>query len=353
MKSSTFLFILISTLISCLQKDNEKQYQEIHFSRLSDTRMVTGRPVHLKTDLINPTHIGVIDSLLVILDIPNKVGSILLFNLNNDFSFLGATGKEGQGPGEYIGLTKIVTHGKFLYAFDITMSTITKISIDSVLSNPGYVPNERLRFSRPKIHNLAVIDTNNLIVGFYRENPRLRQVNQRGDSLHSFYNYLHLPNTYRVPEQSFLGNVRGNLLQIRLAYNKRNQLLAASYYNTAKIDLIDVKTRQVKKRIYGPDDTFPPQYVLTESGRSALKEDSKHSYLDLKFKKNNLYALYSGKTYKEGLIQGDQLFVFDNEGTPIKKLSINPGLFSFAVDEERKKIYGVNFYDSPLYVYNF
>jgi hypothetical protein len=233
--------------------------------------------------------------------------------------------------------------------------TITKISIDSVLKNPDYIPNSIYAYERPKIHNFELIDESTSVVGYYRENPRFRIMKNFTDTLERFHSYPPIENNYNIPEAKFVGGVRGNLYQAELDYSPSSDLLVLSYFNSTVIDIIDFKSKRLIKRLVGDDNNFPPAYVLMSDQRASTLKDSKEGFHEIQITENYIYALYSGKTIEKNfgdLMTGTAIYKFDLEGNPLVKYKLNPELTSFAVDEQNGKIYGVNYYDNPLVVFD-
>jgi len=309
------------------------------------------------SSLVNPTFIELRDKVLYIIDRQNKSGQIqgFIIDENDNTEFLFSYGKEGNGPGEYFGLKKLEILDRFIYTFDISWSIVNKISLDSIIQNPDYIPVSTYLYERPKIHNFELINETTSVVGYYRENPRFRVLKNFTDTLERFHQYPPIENKYNLPETKFVGGVRGNLYQAESDYSASSDLLVLSYYNSTLIDIIDFKSRRLIKRLVGNDNNFPPDYVLMSDQRASSLKDSKAGFNEVQITENYIYALYNGKTIEKNfgdLMTGTAIYKFDLEGNPLVKYNLNPELTSFAVDEENQKIYGVNYYDNPLVVFD-
>jgi hypothetical protein len=346
-----FLLLLFSYQSDIEQRDNLIVWSEI--ASQSDLKSIS---VETQIELINPTEIFLYDTLLVVIDLQNKMGSILLFRKDTrGLTFLKAIGSEGTGPGEYFGLVKVEGYDRHLYAYDISMSSVTIISVDSVLQNREYIPQKRYSYERPKIHNFELIDSKNAVVGYYRENPRFKVLANMTDTSESFHNYPPLENKFKLPSAKFVGGVRGSLFQGTLDYDHKSQLLIFAYNNCSAFDIINMKNKSLLARVVGPDDNMPPEYVLTDDQRASLLKESKHGFNHVDITDKYIYCLYSGKKYELNfgdMMTGTAIIKFKHDGTPVAKYKLDPEISSFAVDEENGKIYGVNYYDNPLVVFD-
>ena len=167
--------------------------------------------------------------------------------------------------------------------------------------------------------------------------------NRQKEKLHSFLNYLELPNTYRVDYWNFQFDVRANIYQVKLAFNEKRRLIALSYFNTALLQIVDYLNGENVLNVQGPDDSFPPKYVLGSSGRSALSKEGKFGYLDLFVTDDYIFGLYSGKT-DQWDITANQILQLDWEGKLVRKYILNHDIITFVIDEENNKLYGIDFF---------
>lgn len=330
----------------CQNKDKQTASPTVEFSSVYQVDTLRGEAILDGFSFVNPWQVEIFDSLLVVIDKNNTKGGILIFDLNTR-DFLTAIGKTGQGPGEFLGLKKIEVNDKGIWAFDVTLRTLTRFDLNKVLSEKCQDPDLREEVN-PGITNLALLNDSLFVASYYVASKRF-SVNTfgSGEPLKVFGDYPPLDNIYGLDSIRFKYGVVANLLQSKMLYNAKHDAIVLSYFFTALIQIIDMERGIVEHSLYGPDKTFPPEYEMTGDGRSVLAGNAKEGYLDISLTDNYIYALYSGKTDHLD-ITSNQIFQFDWNGKPIRKFIVDHNLIAFVVDEKDEKIYGIDFSDNPL-----
>jgi len=343
----SFLIVCGSFVSSCKEgTDKISSSKFVEFTSFNQEIPLEGKAINTNIELTNPWRLFLNDSLLIITDKQNKDGILIFLDISDDFKYLGAVGREGQGPGEFLGLKKVAGNGAYLWVFDVVTRAISRINIDSALQINEYVPPIKYLLDQ-QVTNISVFNDSSFAVGYYAKKHRFSLINNRGDVLYSFLNYPELENKYGIDSITFSYGVKANLYQAKMLYNSKRKSLVLSYYFTGLIQIIDPQNGVFTKHLIGPDNNFPPQYVLSSDGRSFLDKDAKDGYIDLCLTDNYIYALYSGKTDRLD-ITSNQVFQFDWKGNPIRKYMLDHALVGFAVDEKNNKIYGIDFSDNPL-----
>jgi len=102
----------------------------------------------------NHSRIHVFDKYLMIIDYGGIDKLIHIFD-KNDFTYITSTGEAGPGPDELsnIGMISYNASNRILYVPDNGKNTIFCFELDSIITQPHYIPKERLKFSINQIPN--------------------------------------------------------------------------------------------------------------------------------------------------------------------------------------------------------
>lgn len=350
-----FLISIMSIQIACnfLEEQEKRNISNVTQESFASPIQLRGRYNRLASStLVSPSKVYLAaDTLLVIIDRHNIDGQILLFNCQNNLQFLAKTGFSGSGPGEYLGLWDVQSYGNTLWAFDAVESSITLLNIDSIINNRNYILSQRIRITQPKIHDFLLLDETTFIAGYHGREPRFSVFNLNKERLYSFFKYPELPNIYNIDPENFNYNVKANIYRVNLAHGISRRQMVIGYVYTALLQVVDYEKRECVLTVQGPDNNFPPEYVLTNDGRADLSGNGQLGYLDLKATDNFIYGLYSGRSNILDL-RANQIVQYDWSGKPIRRYVLDHDIYSFAIDEKNKKIYGIDASDNPLIEYD-
>ena len=246
------------------------------------------------------------DSMLFIYSVPN-------------LKFIKATGKKGRGPGEFNMLKFVGARNNYIYLSGYSNPfLINKYKIDS-LGNPFLINTFTCQNSKHTIFNQmqiiqdSILLYNNCAYGLgivkydLRTNKELNDIPFKEDN-------KHIPTC-----NSNWGTMTAN-----------DSVIVYVYSNKRQIDLYDVNTLALKKRIIGNYKYVKPSNPMTDI----------YYYVNVIGTDKYFYAMYCGLPYQESKENTNTLEVYDYEGNPIIKYSFD---FSpsteFCVDEKNGMIY--------------
>ena len=98
---------------------------------------------------------------------------------------------------------------------------------------------------------------------------------------------------------------------------------------------------------YEPDMSTEGAYSVTHDANQS------ECYMDLAVTDNNVYALYSGRTFQEYRLQafeGETIYVYNWQGALQKAYKLDIPITAFCVDEANKKIYATANMPEPTIV---
>ena len=111
-----------------------------------------------------------------------------------------------------------------------------------------------------------------------------------------------------------------------------DSVIIVAYHYKKQIDIYDVSTLKLKKRLIGD---YRPQKLTDDF------TENKYHYVDIVAGKKRFYALYRGCRNKDAKENSDILESFDYDGNPVIKYKFNdlsPDIFY--VDDEAAVLYG-------------
>lgn len=124
--------------------------------------------------------------------------------------------------------------------------------------------------------------------------------------------------------------------------------------NAHQIHFYDAKDSRLVKT--GETIKNYAQYIPdgNTSGYSVINDgNSPKCFTDLAVTNNHVYALYSGRTFKEHQLsyrESEYLFVYDWNGEKIKSCHLDIPISCFCIDEKEKKIYAIANLPDPTLV---
>ena len=128
-----------------------------------------------------------------------------------------------------------------------------------------------------------------------------------------------------------------------LDYNPKNGILAIATQLGEVIEIYNLPENRLVNVVYGKQGEPQFQY----SGGYALPNGIM-GYSDVYVGKENIYALFWGRTFKEiardkdNIEGGNQIHVFDLEGNPIKEYILDRYITGFCIDEEKEIVLGLD-----------
>lgn len=346
-----YLLATLAVFTACQSHENSTPETQSQLLAFNQARPLTGKVVKLTPELVKPLRISLVaDSLLCVVDPNNKLGQILIYN-KYTYELVKATGGFGQGPGEFIGIAKIVPWKRHLWVFDVTNKTLTRLDLDSLLRYSDYTPHVRIKFYRRTLANFEVLSDTTFLGVVFGEEPVFRVFDWQLNEINAFGYYPELDRPRDIEPWEFKYKIRGNLFTGKLATD-RDSLFMFVFGSYSLAYLGNFRQGKIKQLLVGPDDPLPLKYNIIDDNYGVTQPDAKQGYGTVITTPNYIYALYSGVPLKESIEYG-QLFVFDWNGNPVAKFNLRPTLFSFTVDEPAGKIYGIGWDEDIFVVFDF
>ncbi|MDD4032271.1 MAG: BF3164 family lipoprotein [Bacteroidales bacterium] len=316
-------------LVSCDHYNSEKEF--------NNTYLIKGKDLNISNKIKRPISFKIIDNYLIFKD--NQKGKELtIFDLN-DFSKQYYLGKTGEGPGEIINAGPLSSGKHSFYLFDYGKRILSKFLTDS-LDREDYKGEEIFKNNEYTYTDVALInDTCYLAVGVFPD-FRFRLIDSHGNVFLKDIEYP-IENTEKK-----LFHIRGMAyLSIIRAHPKQPRFAAADRYGgSLSVYNIDFQSFSISK-INGFDLFFPQFETYNYNGTPNFKpnESTRWGYLSLSVTDERIYALYSGKNQKKGISyqQGNIIHVFNWEGNPLYRLTLDKEVRHIDVDSSRKTLYAL------------
>lgn len=331
-------FLLISTLLA--------------FSCIPSTKEETAIPLSHETIELPQTIIGNAYSL-------QKVGHFLIvldYSTDSFFHLIslkdqtdkGLYGSKGQGPNDFIHPGKLHQYSdKQLCCFDSSKGEIKLLTI--------HTDNEKIECSvlckvkQNQAFEIIPIDENTLLSNGAFEKSMFQLTTLQNEILSSSEEYPFKDDKeHKLPNQ-----LRAMAYQGILAMNRQNKI-AYAISNAHQIHFYDAKDSRLVKT--GETIKNYAQYIPdgNTSGYSVINDgNSPKCFTDLAVTNNHVYALYSGRTFKEHQLsyrESEYLFVYDWNGEKIKSYHLDIPISCFCIDEKEKKIYAIANLPDPTLV---
>lgn len=352
-KSSLLIFYIF--IFGCSNNEYIIKENNIYFSSFLVNENITGNPIELSKELFVARKFWSTDSLLFIKDSKTDDKLIHVFNLNN-FKFITSIITKGRGPGELTSVGNAYIDKNLLYVNDPQIQKLLIINIDSLLDN-RYVYSYISTISSSGSKITKFTKFNHKFIGELlpaHQNRFLIFDNDSSD-LGSFGIFPPLKNHGNIDSLRFLVQVKGNLFQgdLQIIPEKNLFLVSHPYFDVIELFNINLKTKTLN--IIGPEQNYPPKYQLLSNGTGVPCKECEFAYNSIRYFDKKIYALYSGeKFHKDGADQSKSLFIFNENGIPLKRIYFDIPLTDFILRQEgdKLKMYGLS-PDSENYLYEF
>lgn len=330
-KNVIFLFILI-IFFSCTSTP-KSDFKDIIFSKKNVTsiNVASTEILNICDSIVSPNSVLCIGDYLVINEFgPN--GSFHTVDLKNG-KYLGVFGNNGRGPGEMsMPATLTKDDNDNLYIFDIQQQKVVQYDIDSLLNKKKFQNEFKLKNLNGALAAI-ILKSKVYSLNSRKSDYRIYVSDMKGKDIEGLGA---LPNNFKnFPKNTF---AEGHPAKIQYS----NNILALCYLTTPLIQIFNMENKQWTT-IGGPEEFLSIFETNNKAGMAlAYTDKSRSGYLDIKISKKYIYALYSGKhIFGTTDFNSKTIYVFELNGTPIKKINLDKGLISFDVYND-KYIYGIN-----------
>tara|TARA_R110002074_G_scaffold84259_6_gene187098 strand:- start:46481 stop:47488 length:1008 start_codon:yes stop_codon:yes gene_type:complete len=269
------------------------------------------------------------DSGLYIHDVDGKDNKIVHFyNFQKQElteSFIG----KGNGLYESFSPKSSSLKNEYFMIFDITMRKVIEKNLLTGDFKEVKVPNF---FDKIKILN------NEYLIGSgYKESIKKFQLLNRsnGELVEEFGDFTKFPENLN-PE------ALKNYFQFSMEINPNESLVASAYRWHDCIEIFNIQTKE-SFSIKGPSqiDNFDA-LLVDQSGEFTFDRgpDILHCFISASVSKNYIYGLFSGKKDKEeNAFFGKEIFIYDWNGKPIRKIMLDREVMTISISPDDKKLY--------------
>lgn len=327
------LFVLSMLCLSCKQTGaKEVESVRLHHSLVvDDESLLLGKVFDLAWES---------DSVLVIVDSGNE-GFLHAVHVP-DGRVMYAYGKIGQGPDEYLYVGTVHPAG----AHHLIMLDVNKrecFEQEGAGYRLAFKPLFHLKDSVFHYELLPVADNRYIAIGLYEDN-RFFLLDEKGNRIEGFGDY-----PYRdEKEKQVSGIIRGEIYQGRLASNSRGTRFVQAVLKS-RIMVFYEKGEEGWKCIKENLESFPTYNYNSP----AMDAEDPLGYLDVCATDSYVYALYSGKNYRDdrdAAFLGQTVEVYRWDGTPVKRLTSEVPLRNIEVTKDDSCLYAVAYAPEPVLI---
>jgi hypothetical protein len=349
MKKLLIILCILISAISCKEKSEFDRFKQLFSKRIS----LKGKILTHTDDLLgNPTDLRVSDSLLIFLD-PMSNTHLVAVNKNHPESVSRFLPK-GRGPNEY-GLVRgfeLDRYKNICFFDDISNNYIeTPIALNKENVSPVFKAYIKLDFG--KVLNSGRLNDKLFSTGVFDRKGRFLVSKVSTSMKTDEHTERYLIGKYPQDVYSNLSNLkRGMAYQTRLRKNDETQSIVTYSLMVGELNFLRLSNdsiRLIKNFVFSL-----PKYTPDPNGIAVtFSAESPATFLDLCFYQDYVFALYSGKSYKESgndAYMGNNIFIFSKDGKPKTQIILDQNISCFDVDVANAKIYGLTFTPIPRIV---
>ncbi|MDR1258639.1 MAG: TolB-like 6-bladed beta-propeller domain-containing protein [Tannerellaceae bacterium] len=284
-----------------------------------------------------PFRIGLDDSIVVILDLATDSCFYHVISYP-DFQYLYSLGRRGNGPGEIILATPFQLRMGHLFLLDGNRGHLFDVDLAGKRNIDLKV---HTHFDLNTCVDFVCIDDTTLILGDLSGNNRLLHAMPQ-----SITGILELPCEQVKEDRVNQGYVWRSYMDMNYELNK---VVLATQFGEV-LEIVDLNDYSVRR-------------TIGKGGVPRSATNQLAGYFDIKWRKNNIYVLYSGMSEIEVNRQlannqrppggGDHIHVFDQNGVKTKIYHLDVSINGFTVDEKNNLLIGISSNsDYPVYLFN-
>jgi len=261
------------------------------------------------------TGLYIIDNYLIIVDYRSPDKLIYLFN-KHTFSYVTSLAQKGQGPGEIVNIGNIAideSRRKF-YVSDHGKQVIFSYDLDSVLANPHYMPEVKMKIDKDFFPDRYQYINDTL--------SYCRIIEPIGVA--DFEDHVGLLNM-NTGEIKKIGNKHSNLdkNRINIAVSLENDIYVESSYNYDLLTICSLKG-DLKFNIYGPN--------------WSSERDRKEHFRKVIFINNKIFASYGQGNLQTNQFIPTEFLVFDMNGDYLQTIATDYWILDYCYDKENNRI---------------
>ncbi len=335
MKHLLYTLIGISCLVACTSSPDS------HFPRYSDfakTKALSAQVINLDTILFRyPFRVTVRDSIAVVMDLHNMDHYLHAFTYPG-WKHVVSFGRRGEAPEEMLSAANFQFNSlDSLWALDPNKMQITRWKISPSTGSAERV--EEIKLDKKLVRSLdfRTMESGFLIPDYMGEH-RIWEVDNNGKPIKS---------SGEIPsETANEKTVRPALAQAWrsfIDYNPDNGILAMATQLGEAIEIYNLKDN-THKVLYGP--AGEPEFKTGKDGSGI--PNGIMGFNDIKVTNKYIYAVFQGIKFKDKLAayqRGERLedggrfiYVFDLQGNPVQKYTLDHAIYGIDVNEETNTI---------------
>ena len=330
------LFLLL--FFSCSYGDKYENAQKLNWNDFKEQKQLQGHILEFDSLVMHPVDLRVYDSLLITINYDcDKLFHI--FNLKTKKQIGQRIGR-GQGPNDMIQPRFMEGENNAIKVFDMATSRIYEYYIQDFVANPSPRPTRTFKLEKNIFINACEIG--NQIYGYaYNPKYQLMVFNDQGKKEKEIIDFP--PSTISYSDAEKIDAFYMNFIT-----DKKDKIVIC-YCMT---DLIEIyhANGTLFKRLHGPEGFFA-RFKEIHDGEvttsSPEKGRNRDAYFSPENAGNEFFVLYDGEYIDDENSSQlcKQLFSFTWDGEPAYIYNLSDGIFTFTVDDNLKKIYGIN--DDP------
>lgn len=252
-------------------------------------------------------------------------------------------GCRGQGPNEFLFPTALARwKGDSIGCWDINRRRYSVIRF-ATEDRPSSVRHVFVTCDSLFHYEVYPVCNNHFVASGIYEDARLVVLDKDGGVLTK----IGVPPYRDEDERKVPGIIRSEVYQGRLAVSPSGTRMAHALLHADMIAFYEADSCGCF-RLAGERIRAYPDYRRTDG---ATKFSDPFYYIDAFATGRYVYALYSGKSGKEGNASlGHEIHVYDWEGHPVKKYQLDIGTQKICVSSDDKRIYAIAFTPNPALV---
>ena len=315
-KGILFVFVLF-LLASCSSKRTLGEVDVFSWEDFQEEVSLKGQTLTFDDDVMMPFSVQVSDSVLVTLE-PTNDKVCQLFNLNTG-TRIGGRLNIGEGPDEMM-MPMFVSNGKDIQFVDLASATVYAYESGKFLAEESPAPMRKVKLSEPVDSEMQALGE--YYVGYqYFKEDLLYLFDKQGQKIRAFAGF---PDGVK----SEPNEQRSDRYQMGYVSNGKDRV-AVTYYMTDIIEVLDAEGNVVR-HLQGPEDF---EY---EAGKDA--------FFSPKSAGDSFFVLYNGRSRGEENHNSScsKLLSFSWDGTPECVYTLDDPIFTYCVDVQKRKVYGVS-----------
>lgn len=337
MKHLLYILLGISCLIACTGSPN-KTFPRYSDSNFTKTKALSAQVISLDTILFRyPFRVTVRDSVAVVMDLHNLDHYLHAFTYPG-WKHIASFGKRGEAPGEMLSAANIQFNSiDSLWALDPNKMEITRWKISPSTGSAERV--EEIKLDKKLVRSL---DFRTMKSGFwvsdYMGDHRFWEVDNNGKPIKS---------NGKIPSETANEDTsRPALAQAWrsfMDYNPDNGILAMATQLGEAIEIYNLKDN-THTVLYGP--AGEPEFQTAKDGSGV--PSGIMGFSDIKVTKQYIYAVFHGIKFKDKLAarqRGEEpedggrfIYVFDLQGNPVQKYTLDHAIYGIDINEETNTI---------------